>query len=271
MIETITLFVKDYFNEFLYTTLSFVVLTVIYGIAFIAIEKNKNWSVSKKHRMSISIRNVLIIIFLFTFLFIWSGELKTFLLSATALVGALFIVFKEVLLSISGGILMGNNFDVGERVEYDGVEGIIVDKTILYTKIGVSGPYNNKELIIPNIFFLTNKMTNSSNYGKFAVFKIEMGAKDAAEAFENGKVLLQVSKKIMADYKSKYYDYFKELKDKQKNQFLFEIPELEPKITYHLGDTKKIYCSIHYVAHPNEQETIEQDILNEFFKVKKPI
>ncbi len=271
MTETITLFVKNYFNEFLYTTLSFVVLTIVYGIAFVAIEKNKKWSVSKKHRASISTRNVLIIIFLFTFLFIWSGELKTFLLSATALVGALFIVFKEVLLSISGGVLMGNNFDVGERVEYDGIEGIIVDKTILYTKIGVSGPYNNKELIIPNIFFLTNKMTNSSNYGKFSVFKLEMGAKDAAEAFENGKVLFQISKRIMSDYKSKYYDYFKELKDKQKNQFLFEIPDLDPKVTYHLGDTKKIYCSIHYVAHPNEQETIEQDILNEFFKVKKAI
>lgn len=269
MTETITLFVKNYFNEFLYTLISFVVLTVLYGIAFIAIEKNKNWSVSKKHRVSISIRNVLIIIFLFTFLFIWSGELKTFLLSATALVGALFIVFKEVLLSISGGILMGNNFDVGEAVEYDGIEGIIVDKTILYTKIGVSGPYNNKELIIPNIFFLTNKMTNSSNYGKFGVFKIEMGAKDSLEAFENGKILLQVSKKIMSDYKSKYYDYFKELKDKQKNQFLFEIPDLEPKITYHLGDMKKIYCVIHYVAHPNEQSIIEERILSDFFREKQ--
>ena len=268
MIETANIFIKNYFNEFLYTTLSFVALSILYGIIFFAIEKNKSWSTSKKHRLSISARNILIIIFLFTFLFIWSGELKTFLLSATALVGALFIVFKEILLSISGGILMGNNFDVGDRIEYDGIAGVVVDKTLIYTKIGLSEPYNSKELIIPNIVFLTNKMINSSNYGKFSVFKIELGAKDSFEAFENGNILLEISKKVMLEYQDKYYNYFKELKEKQKNQFLFEIPNLEPKVTYHLGDTKKIYCAIHIVSHPNEQNIIEQSILNEFFKIK---
>lgn len=262
------LIIQNHFSEGLYTLIFFFVFIAIYTISSIFIRNMGDWSIGKKHRVSITIRNILIVLFAFIFLSVWSGELKTFLLSATALAGALFIVFKEIILSITGGFLISNGFAIGDNIRYNGIEGVIVDKTLLYTKVSVNDVYNNKEILLPNMLFITNTIENTSNYGKFNVFKIEVGAKDTLEAYEQSKLLLPIAESVLMDYRTKYFEYFKDLKEKQKGQFLFEVPTLNPKITYHFGDMKKIYFTVHFVAHPNEKEEIENKIYELYFKKK---
>lgn len=260
MLETLKIMKAQYLNELLSTGIALLALFSIYFVIYFFIKK-QDWSAEKKHKNNVSIRNVFIILFFICFIFIWSGELKTFLLSATAIFGATLIVFKEIIMSFTGGILMGKNFNVGDYVEYDNIEGVIIDKNMLTTKILI-GNANHKELIIPNMFFVTNKLINSSNYGKYQIYNIDIGTKDHKEAYNYANLMLQSANKVLEPYKEKFAEYFKE---KQKTLFLFDIPQLDPKISYHLGDVKKIYFTLSFISHPKDKEEIENQILKEYF------
>ncbi len=260
MLETFKIIKAQYLNELLSTGIALLSIFSIYFVIYFFIKK-QDWSAEKKHKHNVSIRNIFIILFLISFIFIWSGELKTFLLSATAIFGATLIVFKEIIMSFTGGLLMGKNFNIGDYVEYDGIEGVIVDKNFLNTKILI-GKSSHKELIIPNMFFVTNKLINSSKFGKYQVYNIEIGCNDHSDAYKYGNLMMQAANKVLESHKIKYYEYFKE---KQKTLFLFDIPQLDPKITYHLGDVKKIYFTLSYISHPKDKEDIENQIYKEYF------
>lgn len=265
MDKFLKVFFDSYLNEIFFTFISVVLLIVIYTTIFFFI-KRKDWSVEKKHKNAVSIRNIFFFLLAITLIVIWSGELKTFILSTTAIFGAMLLVFKEVILSLSGGILIGNSLNIGDYIEYDGTEGVIVDRNFFHTKVLTGTAYANKELIIPNIYFLTNKIVNTSRFGKLIVFKIEIGGKTPEEIFENSKIILEIAQKTIEPFKAQHLDYFKEKMSNSKSNLLFSIPQLDPKIVYHLNDYKKLSFSLFYIADPKEQEEIENKIYQEYFK-----
>lgn len=254
-----------YFNELLYTSVSFLTFVAIYTGIFLFI-KNQDWSNDKKHKHYVSFRNLLFLIFVISIVSIWSGEIKTFIVSAAAILGATLIVFKEIILAMLGSILTNKVFNVGDYIEYEGYRGKIVDKNFLNTKVLISGPFQNQELIFPNMHYITTKIVNLSKFGKFQTYMLTVGVDKVENLQEYSEQALAFAKKASSLHKEKYEKY---LNLHKKEQLFFEVPDVDPQLTYALSEPKNLSFTIHYISHPLDQNSIEQEILKQYLNYIK--
>jgi len=267
-IKSITKYLNSssfYSNELFYTAISFFIFAFIYFGIFVFIKK-QDWSNDKKHKHYVSIRNLLFFIFVISIVFIWSGEIKTFIVSATAILGATLIVFKEVILALVGSILSNKVFNVGDYIEYEGIKGKIVDKNFLNTRVLIYSPIQSKELIFPNLHYITNKIVNLSKFGKYQTYSLKISVDKMENIQDYSDQALNLAKNILLAHKEKYEIYFDEQK---KEQLFFEVPQVEPQLTYDIHDSHKLSFEIHYISHPLDQPVIESEILKEYLKYVK--
>ncbi len=254
-----------YSNELFHTAISFFIFAFIYFGIFVFIKK-QDWSNDKKHKQYVSIRNLLFFIFVISIVFIWSGEIKTFIVSATAILGATLIVFKEVILAFVGAILSNKVFNVGDYIEYDGIKGKIVDKNFLNTRVLIYSPIQSKELIFPNLHYITNKIVNLSKFGKYQTYSLEISVDKMENVQDYSEQALNIAKGVLLSHKEKYELYFNEQK---KEQLFFEAPQVEPQLTYDIKENSKLSFNIHYISHPLDHSLIENEILKEYLKYVK--
>ncbi len=254
----------NFLPEIFKTGITLFIFILVYTAIFFFI-KRQDWSTSKKHKHAITTRNFFFFFFIITLLFIWSGEIKTFIFSAAAIVGALFIVFKELILALVGTILTNKTFYVGDHIEYDGIRGKIIDKNFFHTRVLISDPFQNKELVFPNMHYITNKIINMSKFGKFQSYSLVFGIDKIEEAHNASDKVLSIAKEVLSEHINSYVDYFK---DKHKENIFFEIPNVEPQITHELSDIKKIYFTLHFISHPLDKYKIEKEIINKYLILK---
>ena len=112
---------------------------------------------------------ILLIMFIF---FLWFAKLQTVFISLLAVAAAIVIAFKEIIMCLTGGLLIriNNYFKLGDRIEVDGVRGFVIDKSLTATKILEIGPEKNSQqttgniISIPNSIVLNKSLTNSLFY-----------------------------------------------------------------------------------------------------------
>lgn len=232
----------------------------VYTFIFFII-KRQDWSNEKKRKHSISVRNGLFFFLVLTLIFLWGGELKTLILSAAAIFAAFFVAFKEVLLSILGSLVSNKIFSVGDYIEYDGIKGKIIDKNFLNTRVLVLDTHQNKELVFPNLSYITSRIINLSKFGKYQSYIINISVDRISQMHDLSGKALEISKRVLAPYKDKYVQYFNQ---KKIEDIFFESPNVEPILTFELNDSKRLSFKIHYISHPLDQPEIEIKILNEY-------
>lgn len=155
-------------------------IVVLFGATFILFISSfyinkQEWSKIKSKQYLSVIRNATIIFTLFFLFFIWKGEIRAFLLSISALTVGIFVAFRDVILSFFSYFVISSNqlFKIGDVVEIDNKVGKVIDKTLLYTKISLTGVEHSKELVVPNNYFASGKFINLSSNIRFSkVFSI---------------------------------------------------------------------------------------------------
>lgn len=257
----------SYTNEVFYSLIGFVIFLVILTSIRFFINKQE-WHTEKKHKHYVSARNLLFFCFLISLISIWAGEIKTFLFSAAAIFAALMIVFKELLLSFIGGILINNQFHVGDYISYDGIEGRIIDRNFFNTKVLVSSPFQNKELVFPNMHYVTNKITNLSRYGAYQVFHLDFGFQKLEDIEPSSTQVLLFAQQALEPYKQSFIDYFEE---REKEKIFFDSPNIDPQITFDLSDPKKLSFTLYFMAPRNKKEIIEKEIIHKFISFSKTL
>lgn len=252
------LFGRNY-GEAMGTIFLVLMIMVIYSISSYWIKK-RSWSLDKKRRRSIGIRNSLGFILIVGVIFLWSGEIKTMILSITALAAAIIIAFKEMILCFLGSFLISSNklFSLGEYIEIDGIKGKVIDKNFVYTKIIVSEPFQTREMNIPNIIFVTNKMVNLSHYGKFQSYLLKLSVPNFNQVKEFANTIESLANSVLREHQTKYMEYFT---GKKQNDIFFDVPENYYSLEYDLSDNRNAVIKLHYLAHPLEQNDIETKIL----------
>jgi len=248
------------FHEFLYTIISFFIFFLIY-IGISVFIKQQNWPSEKKHKYYISTRNLLFFIFIINIVSIWSGEIKTFIFSAAAIFGAALLVFKEVLLAITGFILTGKSFSIGDYIEFDGVRGKVIDRNFFNTTILISDQFQNRELIFTNMHYITSKIINLSKFGELQSYSLTIGVNKISLMNELSQKGLLIAQEVIEPYKNKFQDYFKQ---QQKEKLFFEIPDISPKLTYQIENIEKPSFTLHYISHPLDKSKIENEIVKKY-------
>lgn len=251
-----------YASEIMGTFVSLILFSVVYSFITYLI-RNQSWSNEKKRRTTVTARNTIFFSFFISLLFLWGGEVKTLIVSTAAIFGAFLIVCKEIVLSFLGSVFVTSNklFAVGDYIEYDKIQGRIIDKNFLYTRIIVEEPYLSKELIIPNMSFITTRVINLSRLGKFHVYHITVNAPDMQSIKTIADCVIGSAKEAMAEFEEKYNTYFEQ---RSQGDLFFDKPNITPTIGYNLSDPRKLQITLNYLAHPLDHPKIENYIMEKY-------
>lgn len=257
-------FLGKSFKVVMWTLVSMLLLSVIYGFLALYV-KNQNKSERKKYYSLNTIRNSFIIIFILVELFLWSGELKTLVLSAAAIFAATMVTFKEVIMCLVGSFLIRSNklFTMGEYIEYDHIKGKIIDKNLLYTKILIGENFQTKELNIPNAVFITNKIINLSKFGKYQMYELSLAIEKMKDVAYYKKFIEDIlADKINKD-KEEYIKYFNE---KKSYDIFFEMPTTYYEINILIHKADEITMNISFLSLTSKHKQIEQEIMNSYIE-----
>lgn len=211
------------------TSLIIMILSVcVYKFIKYIIKKQEEWSsYKKKHYISYA-RNLSIVSVIILLIFTWSGEIKAFIFSISAIGAGLMIVFKEVILSFFSYFIISSNqlFKIGDILEFDNKTGQVIDRSLIYTKIALLGPEEGKDLLIPNILFVTTKFINLSS-SPFSSKYININTKNKRISYkkdylENYLLEKQLKFNIFLDYITKEEIIFKiKVEDNSLNKLNF--------------------------------------------------
>ena len=180
---------------------------VIASAAVIAVALVMRWvfrrGVQRQHKMSpdmkrrwlLQIRNLTFVLIAAGLVLIWATELKTVAISIVAIVAALVIATKELILCLSGGFLKMSSrmFVLGDHIEIGTVRGEVIDQTLLTTKImeSTAGPngqqFTGRLITVPNAQFLSQSVINESLTKTFGlhVFTVPVKMEEGWEQHES--------------------------------------------------------------------------------------
>lgn len=255
--------IQKLFNSNFFASLfSLLIFVSIYTFISFFI-KRQNWSREKKRKIGITTRNSIIFIFIITLIFLWGGGIKTLVLSAAAVCAAFFVTFKEVLLSFFGTLSSNRLFSIGDYIEYDGYKGRIIDKNFLNTRIVVLDTHQSKELIFPNMHYITNRIINMSRLGKYQAYSISISVEKTDILYIHAKKGMDIANLILQPFEQDFKTYFSQ---KSTDNIFFETPPIKPVLTFDLSDNKKPSFKINYISHPLDNSKIEQEILTNYLQ-----
>lgn len=101
-------------------------------------------------------------------LLLWLGHLQNIMLSLTAVIVAVVLATKEIIMCVSGFMLRTGTglYSVGDWIEVNGVRGEVSDYNVLTTTLLELAPpkrghgYTGNIIVIPNSLFLTHSVRN---------------------------------------------------------------------------------------------------------------
>ncbi len=119
-----------------------------------------------RRRQAFYVRSVFNTLLAFGLLTLWLGQVQNIVLSLTAVLVALVIATKELLMCVSGFALRAgaSMFSVGSWIEVNGVRGEVVDYNLLSTTLLELSPpsrghgYTGSIIVLPNSVFLSQRV-----------------------------------------------------------------------------------------------------------------
>ena len=179
---------------------------------------------------------------------IWAGQLQNLVLSLTAVMVAVVIATKELLMCLSGFLLRttGKLFSVGDWIECNGLLGEVTDHTLLSTvllegdPISAGHPYTGRTVMLPNSIFLSHPVRTAVVGRRFAVHRfpitlelpvdpgagLECAQREAERAFEP------------------YAEEARRVNDELDRRLGVDVAGPEPTVSLHTTDLGKMQFSV---------------------------
>lgn len=161
-----------------------------------------------KRRWLLQIRNLTFILIAAGLVLIWATELKTVAISIVAIVAALVIATKELLLCLSGGFLKmsSKSFVLGDHIEIGAVRGEVIDQTLLTTKLmeSTAGPngqqFTGRLITVPNAILLNQPVVNESLTKSYGLHVFTVPVKADEQWIDHEAALLSALNKACEPY-----------------------------------------------------------------------
>jgi small-conductance mechanosensitive channel len=199
-----------------------------------AVNTQHKASADLRRRWLLQVRNLTFALVALGLVLIWATELKTAAISVVAIVAAMVIATKELILCLTGGFLKISSrmFVLGDHVEINGVRGEVIDQTLLTTKLMESsgGPngsqYTGRTIILPNAILLAQPVYNESLTKSFGlhVFTVPVKADAGWEAHEAALV------KALNDTCADYLEHAKSAVAALAREEGLNTPSVEPRV-----------------------------------------
>lgn len=258
---------------------SFLFISLLFLIRYFAIRWIRNpqlkWSSEQRRRWIANIKSLLLGAMLLGLAYIWSEQVYAFAVSIFAIALALVLAVKELILCLNGSLLRmrGNVYDVGDRIEINGIRGDVMDVGFLSTKVLEVGPgdltqqLTGRSISIPNALLLSHPVINESFLANFLLHNIAIPLSREEDWRDAKRILLQVAQEECAPYLNQARRRVREIERKQTVDF----PSVEPRISLHLPNFEEVTLVLRIPTPAHLKGKIERNILERFLEQYAPL
>ena len=222
---------------------------------------------SELRRVIATTRNLVVVVLLAATITLWFEEVKTFAISLVAVAAAVVIATKELIMGAAGTFLRssGRIFDIGDRIEINGLRGDVVDTSLFTTTILEIGPghvghqQTGRAVTLPNSLFLSSPVINESFSDPFVLhtFEIPVDADDWEGAEADIVAACAEEQNLYVEDARKHFER------RQKDRGL-EMPSLEPRLLMRMDTAEHITMIARLAVPARRKGRIEQAILRRY-------
>lgn len=223
-----------------------------------------------RRRWHAQIRNAAFFLILIGLFAIWSTELRALAISLLAIVVAIVLATKELILCLTGSILKARSgsFTIGDRIEVGVHRGDVVDQTLLSTRIAElgSGPtahrHTGRTITIPNSLFLTAPLINESFLGGFVFRSLTIEAAADSDWQDAERRLLAAAESVCAPL----LEGAREALARRVDQQGMDAMTVEAKVVVAVPTVDKVQLILRFPAPLGKALTTEQEILRRYLE-----
>lgn len=262
----LTHYLGSLYSDIIHSILALMIFILFYSFGSFFI-KRKVINIYQKRQFIVNFRNICVILFFLVEIFLWSGEIKTLLISATALFAAFLVSFKDLLMSFIGSVFISSHklFTLGDTIQVGEIKGKVLDKNLFFTKLNVNDGLGKKELSIPNKFFIDTSFINFSHSNDFTTLTLELVIPSILRVQEISKILELKIKEIALEQEKKYNANY--IEKNQENIFIEPIKKFYD-INFNL-DSINSKLIIQCFIQKKMKEEIQETIMNIYFEELK--
>ncbi len=270
MLKEITEFMQD--NPWVFRAL--VSLAVVIGVLIL------RWSLHKgvtrmpiksqelRRRWILIVRNLTLALIAVGLIMIWAEELRSLALSLVAVIVAVVLSTKELILCITGSFLKASSgsFSLGDRIDVNHMRGDVIDQTLMSTTLMEVGPgetthqHTGRVLVIPNSLFLSTPVINENYTGEFGVHNFTIPIKRDDDYLVHEHALIEAAADVCAPYMAKARASMEYLTRTES----VDAPSVEPRVTITIAAPDRIDLVLRVAAPIQRKGRIEQQIIRKY-------
>ncbi len=233
--------------------------------------RSRRLSIDEQRRFVAASRNAVLVVLMVGTAALWIDELKVFALSVVAVAAAIVVATKELIMCVGGTFLRtsSRSFDVGDRIEVNGLRGDVIDTTLFTTTLLEIGPGNighqrtGRALTVPNSVFLTSAVVNESFTETYVLHTFKVVVANDAHWQVAEQTLLTAAATAMLPYAHEAGAFF----TRMSNDRQIEIPTQEPRVLVEVASPHAIHLYCRLPAPARTKGRVEQQIVRELLKV----
>lgn len=251
-------------------TLIFLTVLIFLRVFFTrAVRKiNRPWTAEVRLRMIGYVRSFFFGALLIGMLYIWGEQVHNFAVSVFAIAFALVFSVKELFMCINGSVLRfrGNLYNLGDRVEINGVRGDVIDMNLLSTTLLEIGPgdkshhHTGRVVLFPNSMVITNFVVNESYLEHFFYHTLTVPMKTSEDWKEASELLSTIAKEECAPY----LDMARRRVQELARQKSIDLPSVEPRVILQIPEPGIIHLILRFPGPAHLKGRLGQTILSRF-------
>lgn len=213
-------------------------------------------------------QNLIRLLALIAIVVIWASKIAGAIVSLAALVGALLLVHKELLMCISGyGLIMFTRpYKIGDYIEVGSQSGRVIDINMFSTLLSETSSVNQltgKTVSFPNSLLYSTAVRNVSATGTFIVSLYRMAVPlntnfDLAE-----ECAIKAAHQVTAAWQALADEHLRGI---ESDGFL-DLPSSRPKVLWESPNEKHHALTIRFACPMVERVTAEQDLFRLFWRL----
>ena len=249
-------------------------LCMIIFMRYIAVksirDSKKSWSPEQRLRWIGTTRTTYLWIMLIGLFYIWSEEVHTLALSLFAIALAIVLAIKEMLLCFNGSFLRvrGHSYDLGDRIEINGLRGDVVDINLFVTTLMEVGPSSGihhqtgRAITFPNSMLLNSFVVNESFLEDFYLHNIEIPINVSEDWRKARKLLLNIA----IEESENYIDRARRRVQHLERRRSLELPSMEPRVMVTVTAPEKLLFTLCMPSPSHFKARVEQAVLDRFIE-----
>lgn len=214
-------------------------------------------------RIMVPVRNSITAVVLIGLGLIWAQEMQAVMLSIVAVLAAIILVSRDVLVSVMAALAStgAGKIEMGNLVRIKGHRGIVIDRAALYLTLAEVQPegapqYTGRMVSIPNSWLMTEPLTVEDYTGRYVAHTVAIPVRPA-EAVRTADRLLELAQAEFAAYGEVAREELAQFERKT----MLDAPSGEPRVTLVPQKPDEVLVSLRMAMPKPDKFEIEQRLL----------